>query len=51
MYVEKPDIEAPLPMTAPLTVAILICAIGVVVMGAYPEPWVQAVMNAANGLF
>lgn len=51
MYIEKPDVETPLPMSAPLTVAILLCAIGVVVMGAYPEPWVRAVMDAANGLF
>jgi NADH-quinone oxidoreductase subunit N len=51
MYIEKPDVETPVPMSAPLTVAILICAIGVVVMGAYPEPWVRAVMDAANGLF
>ena len=41
----------PLPIATPLIVAILICAVGTVVMGAYPEPWVRAVMNAANSIF
>jgi NADH-quinone oxidoreductase subunit N len=51
MYIEKPDNPQPVVIAAPLMVAILVCAIGVVVMGAYPEPWVRAVMDAANGLF
>jgi NADH-quinone oxidoreductase subunit N len=51
MYIDKPDNPAPVAIAAPLMVAILVCAIGVVVMGAYPEPWVRAVMDAANGLF
>ncbi|MEI6245738.1 MAG: NADH-quinone oxidoreductase subunit N [Acidobacteriota bacterium] len=51
MYIDKPDNPQPVAIAAPLMVAILICAIGVVVMGAYPEPWVRAVMDAANGLF
>lgn len=51
MYIEKPDNAQPVVIAAPLMVAILLCAIGVVVMGAYPEPWVRAVMDAANGLF
>ena len=51
MYIEKPDNPQPVPIAAPLLVAILLCAVGVVVMGAYPEPWVRAVMDAANGLF
>lgn len=51
MYIDKPENPNPLPIATPLIVAILICAVGVVVMGAYPEPWVRAVMDAANGLF
>ena len=51
MYIDKPDTPTPVAIAPPLMVAILICAVGVVVMGAYPEPWVRAVMDAANGLF
>lgn len=51
MYIDKPENPEPVAIAPPLLVAILICAIGVVVMGAYPEPWVRAVMDAANGLF
>lgn len=51
MYIEKPDKPEPVVIAPTLLVAILLCAIGVVVMGAYPEPWVRAVMDAANGLF
>jgi NADH:ubiquinone oxidoreductase subunit 2 (subunit N) len=38
-------------MAAPLKVAILLCAIGVVVMGVYPQPWVSAVLRVAGTLF
>jgi cell division protein FtsL len=34
-----------------LLVAILICAVGVVIMGAYPAPWVDAAQRAASALF
>ena len=51
MYIDKPAKPEPLTIAPPLTLAILICAIGTVVMGAYPEPWVKAVMAAVAGLF
>jgi NADH-quinone oxidoreductase subunit N len=51
MYVEEPEIKTPVVVPTPLFLAILICAIGTVVMGIYPEPWVQSVMEAARGLF
>ena len=51
MYIDKPATPEPLVIAPPLTVAILFCAIGTVVMGAYPEPWVRAVMNAVAGMF
>ena len=51
MYVEEPEIKTPVIVPRPLFLAILICAIGTVVMGVYPEPWVQSVMEAARGLF
>jgi hypothetical protein len=35
----------------PVLIAILLCAAGVIGMGAYPEPWVQAAMRAAATLF
>jgi NADH-quinone oxidoreductase subunit N len=51
MYVDEPEKRTPVPVPGPLFLAILICAVGTVVMGVYPEPWVQAVMEAAKGLF
>ena len=51
MYVEEPEIKTPVIVPMPLLLAILICAIGTVVMGVYPEPWVRNVMDAARGLF
>lgn len=51
MYVEEPEKTTPVTLSAPLFAAVLICALGTVVMGVYPEPWVQAVMAAAKGLF
>jgi NADH-quinone oxidoreductase subunit N len=51
MYVEEPEVKTPVAVPTPLFLAILICAIGTVVMGVYPEPWVQSVMAAAKGLF
>ena len=51
MYIDKPENPQPLPIATPLIVAILICALGTVLMGAYPEPWVRAVMDAANSIF
>jgi NADH-quinone oxidoreductase subunit N len=51
MYVEEPEKKTPVVVPTPLFLAILICAIGTVVMGIYPEPWVQSVMAAARGLF
>ena len=51
MYVEEPETKTPVAVPTPLFLAILLCAIGTVVMGIYPEPWVQAVMEAARGLF
>lgn len=28
-----------------------VCAVGVVLMGVYPEPWVKAALAATAGLF
>lgn len=51
MYIDQPVSTARIAVPAPLFAAILICAAGVVAMGAYPEPWVQAAMKAAAVLF
>ncbi len=51
MYIDAPDKSGRVALAAPLFVAILFCAIGVVVMGLYPEPWVQAALRAATPLF
>lgn len=51
MYVEEPEVKTPVVVPTPLFLAILICALGTVAMGLYPEPWVQSVMAAAKGLF
>lgn len=50
MYIDSPARAGAVPLAAPLMVAILICALGTVVMGVYPEPWVQASLAAAAGL-
>ena len=51
MYVEAPEKQTPVAIPPPLFAAILLCAVGTVVMGVYPEPWVRAVIEAAKGLF
>jgi NADH-quinone oxidoreductase subunit N len=51
MYIDAPVRPGALPLAAPLLLAILICAVGTVVMGLYPEPWVRAALEAAAPLF
>ena len=51
MYIDAPAREEPVRVSGVLLVAILICVVGVVAMGAYPEPWVRGVMQAAAPLF
>jgi NADH-quinone oxidoreductase subunit N len=51
MYIDAPTRPDPIPVARPLRIAIAICAAGVVIMGLYPEPWVQAVLRAAGSLF
>jgi NADH:ubiquinone oxidoreductase subunit 2 (subunit N) len=51
MYIDAPEKPGRVPLAAPLLAAILFCALGVVVMGVYPEPWVQAALRAAAPLF
>jgi NADH-quinone oxidoreductase subunit N len=51
MYIDPPTRPEPLPVPGVLRVAIAVCAMGVVAMGVYPEPWVQTVMRIAATLF
>jgi NADH-quinone oxidoreductase subunit N len=51
MYIDPPARPDPLPVAGPLKLAILICTIGVVVMGLYPAPWVDEVIRVASTLF
>ena len=51
MYIDPPEAGGAVVLAAPLLLAILLCAVGVVVMGVYPEPWVRMALNAAAGLF
>jgi len=51
MYIDAPEKPGAVVLAAPLCVAILVCAVGVVVMGLYPEPWVKAALAATAGLF
>ena len=51
MYIDPPEKPGRVALGGPLLVAILFCALGVVVMGIYPEPWVKAALNATAGLF
>ena len=51
MYIDPPVKAEPVVLGVPLFAAILLCAVGVVVMGLYPEPWVRAALHATAGLF
>ena len=51
MYIDEPQRPEPIRVPGVLFIAILICAAGVVIMGAYPSPWVDAVQHAASSLF
>ena len=51
MYIDAPHKPDRVPVPTPVLIAIIACVAGVIVMGAYPEPWVQAAMRAARSLF
>ncbi|HEY3159713.1 MAG TPA: NADH-quinone oxidoreductase subunit N [Vicinamibacterales bacterium] len=51
MYIEAPVRTGPVQVPALLGLAILICIIGVVGMGAWPAPWVDATQRAAASVF
>ncbi len=51
MYIDAPSRPEPVAVPGVLKLAILTCMAGVVVMGAYPEPWVRAALRVAATLF
>jgi NADH-quinone oxidoreductase subunit N len=51
MYIDAPVRPGPIAVARPLGLSILICTLGVVVMGLWPGPWVDAVLRIATTLF
>jgi len=51
MYIEAPENPAPVPVPAVLQLAIVICLVGIIGMGVYPQPWVQACLQVALTIF
>jgi NADH-quinone oxidoreductase subunit N len=51
MYIDAPRRPEPVPVPGVLRAAILVCAAGVVIMGVYPGPWIQAAIRIAATLF
>lgn len=51
MYIEPPTDPAPVPVPGALLAAIVICLAGIIGMGVYPQPWVQAFLRTALTIF
>ena len=51
MYIDLPERSGPISVTPALSLSVLLCALGVVVVGVYPKPLVMAAMRAASALF
>ena len=50
MYIDAPPRPGAVVLSPPLLAAILVCVVGTIVMGLYPEPWVRAALAATAGL-
>ena len=51
MYIEAPERHSQVPMPGLLGTAIAVCVLGVVGIGVYPGPWVDAARRIAATLF
>jgi len=51
MYIDAPERPGPIAVSPLLALAILICSLGVVVMGIYPRPFVLSALRVAATLF
>jgi len=50
MYIETPLRGEPVPVPGLLGAAIVVCLVGVIGMGIYPAPWVEATLRVASTL-
>ncbi|MFP3908633.1 MAG: NADH-quinone oxidoreductase subunit N [Archaeoglobaceae archaeon] len=48
IYVEEPPKAFRVGQPAALTLAVVICLIGVIVIGIYPQPFIEALLNAVS---
>lgn len=51
MYIDSPEHPGRVPLDRALACALLLCVLGVVVLGVYPKPLVLAALRAATPLF
>jgi NADH-quinone oxidoreductase subunit N len=51
MYIDHATLTSAVPVPGSVVVAILLCLAGVILMGLYPGPWVDASLAAARPLF
>lgn len=51
MYIEAPGTPGRVAMASSLALAVLLCALGIVVLGVYPRPVVDAALRVASPLF
>jgi NADH-quinone oxidoreductase subunit N len=51
MYIEPPDHPGRVPVAPTLALSVLLCALGVVVLGLYPKAVVMAALRVASPLF
>jgi NADH-quinone oxidoreductase subunit N len=51
MYIEAPTRPGRVPVTPALAVSLLLCVLGVVVLGVYPKAVVMAALRVASPLF
>src|SRR5439155_1940205 len=51
MYIEPPERPGRLALAPTLRLAVILCVVGVVVLGLYPKPVVMAALRAATPLF
>ena len=51
MYIETPERLDRIPIAPTLALSVLLCVLGVVVLGVYPKPLVMAALRVAAPLF
>ena len=51
MYIEAPERSSRVPVAPTLALSVLLCALGVLLLGLYPKPIVMAAMRVASPLF